>query len=451
MEKRKIILIIGGGFAGINVAKQLINHKGYDIILADRNNYNYFTPLSYQLAGGFLEVNDISYPFRKFIRKYKNINFRQGEFRSVDVLKHTCTFDNGIIHYDLLIFAMGASTNYFGNENIREQAVTVKSLSDALAMRNHLLESLEKASRITERNERKKLLTVVVAGAGPTGVETAGVLAELRKNILAKEYPELEDIEAVIYLVDGTTSVLPQMSERSRREAENALKKLGVQIILGDFIKDYRESTLTFASGNRIETKNLIWATGVTVHPIEGLAAVNTGKAGRILVDEFNRVKGVDNIFAIGDICTMNSDPSFPAGHPQLAQPAIQQGKLLAKNLRRQYAGKSLIPFRYKDKGTLAIVGRNRAVADLFVSRKHIGGFPALLIWLFVHLAGLLTWRNRVKTLCNWIIAWLTRDQALRMIVTPAFSEEIQIIKTPGVPSATTKQVEADLSLQVHE
>lgn len=415
----KKIVIIGGGFAGINLAKKLENNRHYEVTLVDKNNYNYFTPLIYQVATSFLEPTNISYPFRKFFRNKKNIHFRLGEFLKVAPVTHTCYLNNGELVYDYLVFATGAATNYFGNENIQANAIPMKNLNDALRMRNRLLQTLEQASFTSDAATRKKLLTIVVAGGGPTGVEVAGMLGELRRNIIAKDYPELKAAGGDIYIVDGGKALLAQMSTQSHKDTLNALTKLNIKVVLNTQVTNFQNSVVALSNGQTIEAGNLIWAAGVIATVFDGIPATSFGKGRRLIADSYNKVIGVDDIYAIGDTCLQTADVHFPNGHPQLAQPAIQQGRHLAKNFEALAKGKALKPFVYFDKGTMAIIGRNKAVVDLATPAWHIKGFVALLIWLFIHLVSLIAYRNRMKTLYNWITAYFTKDQSLRVIIRP--------------------------------
>jgi NADH:ubiquinone reductase (H+-translocating) len=416
---KKKIVIIGGGFAGINIVQKLSRDKHYTITLVDRNNYNFFIPLLYQVATGFLEISNISYPFRKLLRKKETVRFRLGALIKVEPKTHTCYLDNGEIRYDYLVFATGAETNYFGNKNIVLNAIPMKTLSDALLMRNRLLQTLEQACLITDPVARKTLLTIVVAGGGPTGVEVTGVIAELRKHIVQKDYPELLGSMGDIFLVEGGSRLLAQMSEQSHWDTYEALADLGVHIKLNTFVKDFVHEQVTLSTGEIIPSKSLIWAAGITAKVFEGIPTGSLGKGNRMLVDAYNQVQGVLDIFAVGDVCLQQSDNQFSKGHPQVAQVAIQQGKNLAQNFSALANGKTMKPFMYADKGAMAIIGRNEAVVDLTKPKFHIGGFIALLIWLFIHLTSLLTYQNKFKTLYNWIASYLTRDQSLRMIIRP--------------------------------
>ena len=413
------IVIIGGGFAGINLAKELLDFKGIEVVLVDKNNYNFFPPLIYQVATAFLEPSSISYPFRKFFAGKKNLEFRLGELLRVNQSQNTITLNNGDLHYDKLVFATGAETNYFGMENVKQNAIPMKTLNDAIEMRNTILKNLEKATITKEIRERRKLLTIVVAGGGPTGVEVSGMFAEMRKSILIKEYPELDTSASNIYLVDGGDALLSPMSVDSQKDTLEALTKLGVVVKLNTRVIDYKDDTVFFQNGDKIATKNLIWAAGVSAKIFDGILAESYGRGKRLLTNEFNMVNGTQNIFAIGDTCLQMNDINFPDGHPQVAQVAIQQGISLAKNLILLSQNKIMKPFKYNDKGSMAIIGRNKAVVDLPNPKLHFNGFFAWLIWLFIHLISLITYRNRLQTFYNWTIAYFARDQSLRMIIRP--------------------------------
>ena len=413
------IVIIGGGFAGINLAKALTNEKDITVTLVDKNNYNFFPPLIYQVATAFLEPSSISYPFRKFFAGKKNLQFRLGELLKVIPNENKVILNNGELVYDQLVFATGAETSYFGMENVRKNAIPMKTLNDAIEMRNTLLKNLEKAAICKDIRKRRKLLTIVVAGGGPTGVEVSGMFAEMRKSILIKEYPELDTTASNIYLVDGGDALLSPMSVASQQDTLEAVTKLGVVVKLNTRVVDYKEDTVFFADGNTIQTKNLIWAAGITAREFEGIPAESYGRGKRMLADAFNKVNGTTNIFAIGDTCLQLTDVNFPEGHPQVAQVAIQQGLNLADNFKNLLQQKALKPFIYKDKGSMAIIGKNKAVVDLPKPNLHFKGFFAWMIWLFVHLMSLITYRNRINTFYHWMIAYFSKDQSLRMIIRP--------------------------------
>jgi NADH dehydrogenase len=422
---QKHIVVVGGGFAGINLAKSLGRHPDFKVTLVDKNNYNFFPPLIYQVATAFLEPSSISYPFRKLFAGKKNLFFRLGRLKRVKPDANTIVLDNGELSYDYLVFATGAETNFFGNENIKKHAIPMKTLSDAIAMRNVLLMRMEQASISTDPQEANRLLTMVIAGGGPTGVEISGMFAEMKKGILRKDYPELKGSNGNVYLVDGGKSVLSPMSEKSQKDTTEVLTRLGVKLIMSTHVNDFDGDTVTLSDGMQIASKNLIWAAGVTARIFEGLPETWYGRGKRLLVDEYNKVIGSENIYAIGDTALMLSDTAFPGGHPQVAQAAIQQGKLLAKNFKNMMSGRALESFEYHDQGSMAIIGSAKAVVDLPKPKMHMKGLIAWLVWLFIHLMSLITYRNRARTFWNWTVAYLSRDQSLRMIIKPPDQEDI--------------------------
>jgi len=413
---KKRVFVIGGGFAGLNLVRNLSNNKFYDVTLIDKNNYNYFTPLLYQVATSFLEPSSISYPFRKLFRK-KDITFRMASLLKVDAPENKLYLSDGAeLVYDYLIFAAGAKTNFFGNENIRHNSFSIKDVDDALYFRNELIKTLEKASLEKDPLERQRLLTIVVAGGGPTGVEVAGMFAEMKKYILGKDYPELKNASMEIHVIDGAPYLLSAMSDKTHKAAYKALSEMDVHVKLNTRVDLYEKDTVHLSDGAVIETKTLVWAAGVTANTFEGISEKSLGKGRRMITDAYSRVQGYDNIFAVGDISIQFADSDYPDGHPQLAQPAIQQGKALAKNLFRSAKGRPMKPFKYFDRGDMAIIGRRTAVADLFKHKLHLGGLLGLLGWLFIHLMSLVNYNNKIKTFYNWAVAYLTQDQALRMI-----------------------------------
>ncbi|MES2799413.1 MAG: NAD(P)/FAD-dependent oxidoreductase [Bacteroidota bacterium] len=421
----KKIIIIGGGFAGLNLAKQLRNNPHYQITIVDRNNYVFFPPLLYQVATGFLEPSNISYPYRKMLRRFKNARFKIGEVEKVVPDSNKIILSTGELDYDILVFATGTKTNFFGMENVQKNAIPMKTVNDALEMRNYLLSQMEIACTLSKRDDLTKALNIVVAGGGPTGVEISGMLAEMRQSIFIKDYPELAKKKVVshIYLVDGGSELLGPMSKKSQEDTYNALSKLGVEIILNTRVQDFIDDTVILNDGRKIHTKNLIWAAGVTGQLFDGIPADSFGPGKRLLVDAYNQLINFNNIYSIGDSCVQSSDINFPNGHPQVAQVALQQGKNLGKNFLRMNRNQPLIPFNYKDKGSMAIIGRNKAVVDI-PPRFHFKGFFAWFIWVFIHLMSLVHYRNRVLTFVNWVIAYFTKDQALRMIIRPAKKSE---------------------------
>ena len=348
------------------------------------------------------------------------IRFWMGELQEIVSNENKIILNNGELQYDYLVIATGTVTNYFGMENVKKNAIPMKTLEDALNMRNTMLQRTEIASNSLDIKEQEELMTIVVAGGGPTGVELSGMFAEMSKTIIHKEYPELSHVKnAKIYLVDGGPALLAPMSKNSQEETLKQIKKLGVEVFLNKQVVDYDGQTVSFKDGSTIRTRNLIWAAGVTAMRFNGLSDEMYGRSNRLLVDEFNKIIGTENIYAIGDTAFMESDKNFPNGHPQVAQPAMQQGKNLAKNLILALANKPQKPFQYNDKGSMAIIGRNKAVVDLPKPKVHFKGFLAWMAWLFVHLMSLSMPRNKVNTLYHWALAYFTKNSSLRMIIRP--------------------------------
>lgn len=412
---KKKLLIIGGGFAGINLAQEVSKSEAYQVTLADKNNYNYFPPLLYQVSTSFLDPSSISYPFRKLFR-HGRVRFQMGELTRIDPVRKIAYLTNAELIYDELVFATGAKTNFFGSGEIQQNALPMKTIDDALLLRNSLLKTMEAAAACTDPAERQKLLTIVVAGGGPTGVEVSGMLAEMKRSILPKDYPEIENFDGQVYCIDGGASLLAPMSEKTHREAAAVLTGLGVEIILHTRVTGFKDDTVTLSNGQTISARTLIWAAGITANSFEGISPEMRGPGGRMLTDEHNKLIGLDHVYAIGDSSFMTTDPAYPQGHPQLAQVAIQQGRRLAKNFIAMAKDKPLKPFLYFDKGDMAIIGRHKAVVDLLKHKVFLKGLPALFIWLFIHLVSLITYANKIKTMYNWTVAYLSRDQSLRMI-----------------------------------
>ena len=413
----KKIVVVGGGFAGINLMKRLSGDKRFLVTLVDVNNYNFFPPLLYQVATAFIEPSSISYPFRRMFQKKENLRFHLGCLKRVDIQNNTIETDTGVLPYDYLVLAVGTESNYFGMENVKKHSLPMKTINDALNLRNYLLLNMEKAVRTTSIEEKERHLNIVIAGGGPTGVEVAGMLAEMGRNIGAKEYPEIRDLQSHIYLIDAGPVLLGPINKKSQVEATNVLTKLGVHVILNTAVKDYVDKKVLLADGRTINTNVLIWASGVTGREVPGLPAEAIGRGRRIQVDEYNKVINTTNIYALGDICIQTTDEKFPSGHPQLAQVAIQQGQLLGKNLKRLYDGTPLKPFHYNDKGSLAIISKYKAVADL--PKLFFKGFIAWLVWLFIHIIPLVGFRNKVKLAFSWLWSFITNDPTLRLIIRP--------------------------------
>lgn len=415
----KRVVIIGGGFGGLKVIDEL-RKSGFQIVLVDRTNYHQFQPLLYQVATAGLNAGSIAFPFRKDFRHYPDFHFRMAEVSRILPEENAIETNIGTIQYDYLIIAAGTTTNYYGMQNIQTHALPMKSVIEAMALRTNLLTQLELALTEIDPEKRKQLLNITIVGGGATGVEIAGALSEMKRYVLQKDYPELSASSFNIYLIEGNSRLLSVMSEQASAKAQEFLDRMGVKILLDTRVTDYTDGFLRFANGKSIPAKTVIWVSGVTANRFEGIPKENIGHGGRILTDEFNRVQNQVNIFAIGDIC-LQTEADFPQGHPQVAQVAIQQGKQLARNLQRLARQDIMQPFHYRDLGTLATVGRNKAVADLPHFKTQ--GFIAWLLWIVVHLRSILGVRNRLEILLNWMWNYLTYDQAIRLIFK---SENIQ-------------------------
>ena len=414
--ERKRIVIIGGGFGGIYLAKSLIR-SDFQIVMVDRQNYHAFQPLLYQVSTAGLEPDSIAYPIRKILKKHKNFHFRMATVTSIEPDSQRIITDIGPITYDYLVIATGTRTNYFGNKSVQENAMPMKTVPQALNIRSLTLQNFERADLCEAEKERKALLNFSIVGGGPTGVELAGAFAELKKHVFPKDYRHLNIEEMEIHLFEGSDRLLASMSQVASKKSLEFLKRLGVIVHLNTLVKDYDGELLITNNGQNIPTRNFIWTAGVTGASITGIQqdAIHP-KLNRYHVNRFNQVKGYQNIFAIGDIAYMETE-LFPQGHPQVAQPAIQQGRLLASNLMAFEKGMKMISFEYKDKGNMATIGRNKAVVDL--PKWSFGGFFAWFIWMFVHLMSLVGFRNRVIVFFNWAYNYINYDKAARLIVRP--------------------------------
>lgn len=410
------IIVIGGGFAGISFIKRLKGEK-VQIVLFDRHNYHTFQPLLYQVSTGGLEPDSIAYPLRKIFIKHTDFHFRLAEVEYIDTQENSISTSIGDLSFDYLVIATGTRTNYFGNENIAHYSMPMKTVPQALNIRSLILQNIEEADRASSESDRRRFLNFVIAGAGPTGVELAGALAEFKKGILGNDYPELDGDEMEVHLIEGQDRVLPPMSEQVSKKAHHFLEKLGVNVHVGTLISDYDGTTVTTKDGKIFDTATFIWAAGVTGAPVAGInASAVVERANRYKVDHFNKIEGLQNIYALGDIALMVTE-DYPKGHPQVAQPAIQQGKRLGKNFVKMLKGEKMDPFKYFDKGSMATVGRNKAVVDL--GKLHFGGAIAWFIWMFVHLWFLVGFRNRVVTFFNWTYNYINFDKAARLIIRP--------------------------------
>lgn len=407
------IVIIGGGFGGLNLAKTLKNAEA-QVVLIDKHNYHTFQPLLYQVATAGLEPDSIAYPIRKIFKKQKNFFFRVAEVQNIQTNSNTLETSIGNIEYDHLVIATGSKSNYFGNDVIERLSMPMKFVPQALNLRSLILQNFEAALLTNDLEERKSLMNYVIVGAGPTGTELAGALAELKRHVLPKDYPDLDLRQMSIHIIEASPKVLASMSHEASSKALAFLKKLGVNVWLDTKVENY-DGNLVQTSKKDLNSKTLIWAAGVQGFSPNGISAESI-KGGRIKTDEYNKVIGYNNIYAIGDVALMASDEN-PRGYPMLAQPAIQQGKNLALNFKRSFKNKKLKPFVYKDLGSMATIGRNLAVADL--PNIKLQGFIAWLIWMFVHLMALVGFRNKVIALFNWVWGYVRYDRGVRLIIRP--------------------------------
>lgn len=409
------IVILGGGFAGLKLARSLENKDGWDVLLIDRFNYHQFQPLLYQVATAGLDASNISFPLRKAFHGAKNVRIRIAEVIELKEDQKCIITSIGNFSYDIAVIATGADTNFFGNNRMESYAWPMKSTVEALRIRHHLIRTLEKILDEKDTGRQKELLTIVIVGGGPTGVELAGAIAEMKKWVLPKDYPDIDFFQMNIYLVEGMNQLLGNMSDASSKEAEAYLGDLGVKVMTTSLVEDYDGRTLSFKDGKKIQTATVIWAAGIKGNIPYGISEDKIARGNRIQVNEFNQVKGSTSVYAIGDIAYMISE-KYPTGLPQVAPVATQQANLLSENLLRQKKGETLKPFRYTDKGAMATIGRHKAVADLQQPKVHFRGFLAWFAWLALHLFQLVGVKNRFFVLLNWIYLYFTFDQSLRLL-----------------------------------
>lgn len=413
MKKKKMVIVVGGGFAGLQFIKTL-DEDLFDVLLIDKINHYQFQPLFYQVATSQIEPSSISFPLRNVFHDKKNVQIRLAELLSVDRIKKKITTSIGSFKYDYLVLAFGCTTNFFGNDNIRKHALSLKTTYDAITIRNHVLQNFENIISASEV-EKQSYLNLVIIGAGPTGVELAGAFAEIKRNVLPKDYPGIDFSKFRIILIEGAKVTLGNLSESSQKESQKYLKRMGVTVRTETLVKDYDGENLTLGNGEIIKTKTVIWAAGVTGNKIEGLSKSVYGPGNRIRVNRINQVQRCVNIFAIGDIAYMET-PLYKRGHPQVANVAINQAKLLAKNLKSMNQSRKPIDFEYHDFGSMATVGTNKAVVDFpFV---HFRGYIAWLIWMFLHLMLILSVKNKLIIFINWAWAYITKNTSLRLILT---------------------------------
>lgn len=410
MEK---IVIIGGGFAGLNLAKKLDKNK-YDVHIVDRNNFHSFPPLFYQVASSGLTESNICFPFRLEIKKMPNVTYHMGHVKNIDTQAKKLTTSYEDIVYDRLVIAAGSTNNYFGMEGLDQTTFGIKTVGQAAHTRDEILDRLERGALCKDPERRRQLLSFLVVGGGPSGVEIAGAIGEMKKDILKREYPELKQEDVTVTLVEGAPRLLGAMSEKASAKALEYLQSLMVDVKLNTTMKGYTDKIVEFGDGHKEYWETVIWTAGVKGEPMPGLPPEVIGRGNRIITDEYSRVKGLeDSVMAIGDIALMVTEET-PHGHPQMAQPAIQQGATLAKNLNR---GKFEIPFKYKDKGSMATIGKHRAVADL--PKFTFSGWTAWMVWLAIHLMSLLGMRNKVVVLMNWLWNYCTHSTSLRLLLRP--------------------------------
>ena len=420
---KKRVVIVGGGFGGLRLANKLRN-SDFQVVLVDRNNYHQFPPLIYQIASAGIEPSSISFPFRKIFQRRKNFFYRMAEVRSIFPKHKIIQTSIGKVHYDYLVLAAGSTTNFFGNQHVEEEAMPMKNVSEAMGLRNALLDNFERALTCAGEQERRELLNVVIVGGGASGVEIAGALSEMKNFVLPKDYPDLPSNLMHIYLIEAGDRLLASMSRESSAKVERYLRSMGVDVQLGKMVTDYKDHRVVMKDGSSIPTRTFIWVSGVAAQPVGNLPETLLGRGRRSKVDAYNHVEGLDGVFCIGDQCIMTADEAYPGGHPQLAQVAIQQGTLLARNLVRLETGEELVPFRYKNLGTMATVGRNRAVAEF--KKVKFGGFFAWFLWLAVHLRSILGVRNKLVVLFNWVWNYFSYSQSLRMIVYAKKAKEVR-------------------------
>ncbi|KJD36262.1 NADH dehydrogenase [Tamlana sedimentorum] len=417
------VVIIGGGFAGVALAKKLAKQEA-QVVLLDKHNYHTFQPLLYQVSTGGLEPDSIAYPIRKVLQNFPNFYFRLANVEEIDTENERVITNIGDLDFDYLVVASGSVTNYFGNTEIEKNSMAMKTIPQSLNLRSLILENFEDALLTSDLNERNALMNFVIVGGGPTGVELAGALAEIKKGILPKDYPDLDTRMAQIHIIQSGDRILKGMSEIASQKAEDFLEKLGVNIWKNVRVTNYDGETVTTNGELLLNAKTVVWAAGVKGETIKGLNSEDfITRGNRMVVNEFNQVKGFDNIFAVGDIACMKTE-DFPHGLPMMAQPAIQQGEQLGDNLIKLVENKPMKPFEYTDKGAMATIGRNKAVVDL--KKFKFQGVFAWFVWMFVHLFFLIGFRNRMVVFVNWVYNYVRFDREARLIIRPFKNRNIE-------------------------
>jgi NADH dehydrogenase len=418
------IVIIGGGFGGLKLARRLNNKEDIEVTLIDKNNYHQFQPLFYQVATAGLDASNISFPLRKAFQGSKNVHVRLAEVKEIQTANNKIITDIGEFDYDRLVIATGADTNFFGNDVLKANALPMKSTLEALQLRNSLIQNFEDALLVKDKDPSalQRMMTIVVVGGGPTGVEVSGALADMRNNILPKDYPDLDFKQMKIYLVEGSPKTLGAMSEKSSEQSLKYLKAFGVNVMTQTVVKSYDGTNALLSNGESIGTKILIWAAGIKGNVPAGIDASLIVRGNRIKVDRTNKIIGSENVYAIGDIAYMET-PLYPHGHPQVANVAINQAKNLATNLVRQVTGNKHYQdeFEYKDKGSMATVGKNKAVVDIPKPKIHFGGWLAWMVWMSLHLVLIVGVKNRLQIFVNWVYKYFTSDQSLRLLFRISF------------------------------
>ena len=425
-NQKKRVVIVGGGLGGLRLAEDLYG-SGMQVVLIDKNNFHQFPPLIYQIASAGIDPSSISFPFRQIFRKRKDFYFRMAEARMVDSEKKILQTSIGKIDYDYLVLAAGATTNFFGNKNIEEWAIPMKTVPEAMGLRNALLSNSERALTCATEEERQELLNVVIVGGGATGVEIAGALAEMRRYVIPYDYPDMDSSLMHIYLIEAGDRLLAGLSQESSQKAYEFLKSMGVDIQFGKMVTDYRDHKVVMKDGTEIPTRTFLWVSGIRANAMPGIDESHLGRGFRFKVDEFNRIQGVEDVFVIGDQCLQTSDAAYPNGHPQVAQVAIQQAKNLAKNLKliNQGADSSeLTAFRYKNLGSMATIRRNMAVVEIGKFRSQ--GFFAWVLWLVVHLRSILGVKNKMMVLLNWLWKYVSYNDSIRMITYATKPREVE-------------------------
>ncbi|WP_417589873.1 NAD(P)/FAD-dependent oxidoreductase [Owenweeksia hongkongensis] len=434
------VVIIGCGFAGLNLAKKLKN-KPFQVVVIDKHNYHTFQPLLYQVATAGLEPDSIAYPIRHIFKGQQNFFFRMAKAEEILTAQNSIKTNIGTLEYDHLVIATGSETNYFGMDGVKREGMPMKSVPEALNLRSLILQNFEAASLTNDLAERERLMNFVIVGGGPTGVELSGAVAELKTHVLPNDYPDLDFRRMSIHLLEALPRVLPPMSETASRKAKKYLDSLGVQVWTDTAVKSYDGSTVK-TNKKDLPASTLIWAAGVKGHIIPGLTEGKDFEKSRYLVNGYNQVGDHKNIYAIGDVAAMISEEN-PKGHPMLAQVAIQQGSSLAKNLYKWQRNSTPKEFEYNDKGSMATVGRNKAVAD--IGKIHLGGFWGWMLWMWVHLVSLVGFRNKMVVMLNWVINYFSYDKKIRLIIRPVVRDKTQ------QKELSLKDNEEAINLEEHE